>query len=110
MRESTSSSKESNMPGRLNEKVALVTGSDSGIGQATAQAFGGEGADVVVSYLEDDEGAFRTRAAVEAAGGRGLVVQCDIRDESAVEARFLTRSPGAAPSGDSRTLSSLGPT
>jgi len=49
MREPTCSSKESNMPGRLNGKVALVTGSDSGIGQATAEAFGGESADVVVS-------------------------------------------------------------
>ncbi|CAN5850708.1 hypothetical protein BH24ACT6_BH24ACT6_04060 [soil metagenome] len=45
---------------RLEGKVALVTGSDSGIGQATAIAFAREGADVVVTYLHDAEGAEST--------------------------------------------------
>lgn len=76
------------MTGRLDGKVSLITGSDSGIGKATAEAFASEGADVVVTYLHDADGAAQTRAAVEAAGRRGLVVQCDVRDESQVDAMF----------------------
>ncbi len=74
--------------GRLQDKVALITGSDSGIGQATAAEFGREGADVVVHYLQDQEGAETTRRAVEATGRRALVVQADISDEHAVDAMF----------------------
>jgi glucose 1-dehydrogenase len=74
--------------GRLQGKVALITGSDSGIGQATAEEFAKEGADVVVHYLEDDAGAEATRRAVEAAGQRAVVVQGDISDEAAVAAMF----------------------
>ncbi len=76
------------MTGRLNDKVALITGSDSGIGQATAIEFAKEGADVVVHYLEDEDGAGRTRQAVEDAGRRAIVVQADITDEQRVEALF----------------------
>lgn len=74
--------------GRMHDLKALITGSDSGIGQATAIAFAKEGADVVISYLNDEEGAERTRAAVEAEGRRALVVQCDVSDEVQVEAMF----------------------
>ena len=56
------------MTERLTRRVALITGSDSGIGQATAIAFAEEGADVVVTYLEDEAGARQTLLAVEAAG------------------------------------------
>ncbi len=48
------------MTDRLTDKVALITGSDSGIGQATATDFVNEGADVVVTYLEDEAGARET--------------------------------------------------
>jgi len=56
--------------GRLEGKAALITGSDSGIGQATAIEFAREGADVVMHYLDDSKGAEKTRAAVTAAGRR----------------------------------------
>jgi len=76
------------MTGQLHDKVALITGSDSGIGQATAIEFAKEGADVVVHYLEDQDGAEHTRQAVEAAGRRAIVVQADITDEQQVERLF----------------------
>jgi len=76
--------------GRLQDKVALITGSDSGIGQGTAIEFAKEGADVVVHYLEDADGANRTRQAVEAEGRRASVVQADISDEQQVERLFDT--------------------
>lgn len=73
---------------QLQDKVALITGSDSGIGQGTAVEFAKEGADVVVHYLQDRDGAESTRAQVEAQGRRALVVQADIGDEQQVEALF----------------------
>ena len=76
------------MTGRLDGKVALITGSDSGIGQATAIEFAQEGADVVVTYLHDADGAKQTQQAVEAAGQRAVVVQADLRDEEQVTALF----------------------
>ena len=74
--------------GRLDGKVALITGSDSGIGQATALEFAREGADVVVHYLHDTDGAERTRAGIEASGRQSVVVQADLTDEAEVERMF----------------------
>jgi glucose 1-dehydrogenase len=74
--------------GKLQDKVALITGSDSGIGQATAIEFAREGADVVVHYLEDEQGASSTREQVEAQGRRAIVVQGDHGDEDQVAAWF----------------------
>ena len=76
------------MTQRLEGKVAVITGSDSGIGQATAVEFGGHGAKVVVNYLHDAAGAESTRSRVEAAGGQSIVVHADLREESQVEAMF----------------------
>lgn len=76
------------MAGRLAGKVALITGSDSGIGQATAIEFAKEGADIVVHYLHDRSGAARTRDQVEELGRRAIVVQADITDEQQVNDMF----------------------
>jgi len=76
------------MTGRLQDKVALITGSDSGIGQGTAVEFAREGADVVVTYHDDDQGATETRRQVEEAGRRAIVVQVDTSDETSVGAMF----------------------
>jgi len=76
------------MNGRLQDRIALITGSDSGIGQATAIEFAKEGADLVVHYLEDAEGAEDTRQEVEAQGRRAIVVQADIADEDQVGRLF----------------------
>ena len=76
------------MTDRLHGKVALITGSDSGIGQSTAVAFAEEGADVVVTYLHDADGAASTRQQVEAAGRRAIVVHLDISDEDQVGSAF----------------------
>ncbi len=74
--------------GRLEGKVALITGSDSGIGQATAIELAKEGADVVVHYLDDVDGAEHTRSQVEESGRRAVVVQADISHETQVESMF----------------------
>ena len=73
---------------RLEGRVALITGSDSGIGHATAVEFAREGADLVVHYLHDADGAERTRAAVTAEGRTAIVVQADVSDEDQVAAMF----------------------
>lgn len=73
---------------RLADKVALITGSDSGIGQATAAAFAVEGANVVITYLHDAGGAAATAEQVTAAGRTAVVVQLDISDETQVAAAF----------------------
>ena len=65
--------------GRLTDKVAIITGGDSGIGRAVALAYAREGADVVISYLEADSDAEETRRVVEEAGRRCVVVKGDIQ-------------------------------
>ena len=68
--------------GRLKDRVALITGADSGIGRAVAIAFAREGADVLISYLNEDEDARETARLVEDAGRRALVVSGDIQEEA----------------------------
>jgi NAD(P)-dependent dehydrogenase (short-subunit alcohol dehydrogenase family) len=69
--------------GRLTDKVALITGGDSGIGRAVAIAFAREGADVLISYLpEEEEDAAETTRWVEDAGRRAVRLPGDIRDEA----------------------------
>jgi glucose 1-dehydrogenase len=72
----------------LENRVAVITGADSGIGQAIAEAFAKAGADVCISYHTDAAGAEETRRRVEACGRRAIVVQADVTDSKAVEAMF----------------------
>lgn len=66
------------MSDRLAGKVAIVTGSSSGIGQSIAIRFAGEGAQVVVDYVGHPEGADDTRAQIEKAGGKAITVRADV--------------------------------
>ncbi|MFD2514020.1 SDR family NAD(P)-dependent oxidoreductase [Pontibacter locisalis] len=73
---------------KLKGKVALITGSDSGIGQATAIEFAKEGADVIVCYHSDKDGAEETRKQVEKQNRKSIVLQVDISEEQSVEKLF----------------------
>jgi NAD(P)-dependent dehydrogenase (short-subunit alcohol dehydrogenase family) len=68
--------------GRLEGKVALITGADSGIGRAVALAFAREGADVAIAYLNEHEDAQETKRVVEEAGRKALLLPGDIAEDS----------------------------
>jgi NAD(P)-dependent dehydrogenase (short-subunit alcohol dehydrogenase family) len=65
---------------KLKDKVAIITGGDSGIGRAVAVLFAREGADVAVTYLSEERDARDTVAAIEAEGRRGIAFAIDVRD------------------------------
>ncbi len=66
--------------GKLEGRAALVTGADSGIGRAVALAFAREGADVLVSYLEEHSDAEETVRVVQDSGRRGVAIAGDVGD------------------------------
>jgi NAD(P)-dependent dehydrogenase (short-subunit alcohol dehydrogenase family) len=68
--------------GKLEGKVALITGADSGIGRAVAIAYAREGADVLLSYLSEHDDARSTADLVEQAGRRAILVSGDITSEA----------------------------
>jgi NAD(P)-dependent dehydrogenase (short-subunit alcohol dehydrogenase family) len=68
--------------GRLTGKAAVITGGDSGIGRAVAIAFAREGADVLISYLNEHEDARDTAKYVEEAGRRCVLVAGDLADRA----------------------------
>ncbi|MCP3053685.1 SDR family oxidoreductase [Aurantimonas sp. LRZ36] len=72
--------------GKLIDRVAIITGGDSGIGRAVAIAFSREGADVLISYYDEDEDARETARLVEEAGRKAVVVPGDIKQEDHCEA------------------------
>lgn len=76
--------------GKLEGRVALVTGGDSGIGRAVAVLFAREGADVAIVYLSEHEDAEETRNAVQKEGQRCLLIPGDVKDP-----RFCERAVAA---------------
>lgn len=68
--------------GKLEGRVALITGGDSGIGRAVAVAYAKEGADIAVLYLNEHEDAAETRRLVQEAGRKCVLIAGDIGDES----------------------------
>ena len=68
--------------GKLEGKVALITGGDSGIGRAVSVHFAREGADVAIVYLDEEEDARETRRLVEAEGRKCLLLPGDVRVEA----------------------------
>jgi NAD(P)-dependent dehydrogenase (short-subunit alcohol dehydrogenase family) len=68
--------------GKLEGRATVITGGDSGIGRAVALAFAREGADVLISYLEEHEDARETARLVEGAGRRAVLVAGDLADRS----------------------------
>jgi NAD(P)-dependent dehydrogenase (short-subunit alcohol dehydrogenase family) len=68
--------------GKLNNKIAIITGGDSGIGKAVAIYFAKEGSDVVIVYLNEQQDAEETKKLVEAEGRKCLLLAGDIGDEA----------------------------
>lgn len=68
--------------GKLKGRSAIITGGGSGIGRAVAIAFAREGADVLISYLKEDDDANETAQLIKEAGRKAIIVSGDIRDES----------------------------
>jgi NAD(P)-dependent dehydrogenase (short-subunit alcohol dehydrogenase family) len=71
--------------GRLEGKVAIVTGGDSGIGRAVSVLFAREGAKLAIVYLEEDQDARDTQALVEAEGGEALLIRGDVGQKAFCE-------------------------
>ena len=67
--------------GKLQNKVAIITGGDSGIGRAVAIAFAKEGADISVVYLEEKKDANETKRLVEEHGSKCLLIEGDVGEE-----------------------------
>lgn len=70
---------------KLNGKVALISGGDSGIGRSTAVLFAREGADVAIIYLDESDDAAQTQKLVELEGRRCLSIQQDVGDSNGVK-------------------------
>lgn len=74
--------------GRLQDKVAVVTGASKGIGAAIAREFAAEGARVVVNYASSREGADKVVSEITAKGGKAIAVGADVSKASDVKALF----------------------
>lgn len=74
----------------LKDKVVIITGSSSGIGQHLALRFAQEGAIVVVNYCSNKTGAHKTLAAITRIKQRGIIIQADVSDSQDIERLFTT--------------------
>jgi NAD(P)-dependent dehydrogenase (short-subunit alcohol dehydrogenase family) len=79
------------MTNRLAGKVAIVTGSSSGIGQAITIRFAAEGASVVIDYVGHPESANATKAQIEMGGGKAIIAH-DVSNLASYEAAYITGS------------------
>lgn len=68
--------------GKLQDKVVIISGGDSGIGRAISVLFAKEGADIVISYLNEHEDANQTKQLVENYGRKCILISGDLRDEA----------------------------
>lgn len=68
--------------GKLKDKVAIITGGDSGIGRAVAVLFAKEGCDVAILFLNENEDALKTRAEIEKLGRKAVLYPGDVGDEN----------------------------
>jgi glucose 1-dehydrogenase len=75
---------------KLIGKTALVTGAESGIGQSIAVEFALNGADVIITYLNDEAAAQSTLLKVKQAGRDGIILQADVSNEQKVDFLFAT--------------------
>lgn len=79
-----------NMPGKLQNQVALITGSDRGIGEGVARAMAAAGATVVINHSspQSREAALAVLKNITDAGGKGTIYACDVSDETQVQHMF----------------------
>lgn len=73
---------------KLENKVALITGADAGIGRAIALAYAAEGAKVVIIYHSDEPAAAQLRDQINREGGKAIYFKLDVADEAAVKEIF----------------------
>lgn len=73
---------------KLKDRVAIVTGADSGIGQSIAVSFAKAGAHVVITYRSDEDGAKETAKLIQNAGSKALIVRTDVGEESQIQNLF----------------------
>lgn len=71
--------------GKMDGMAAVITGGDSGIGQAAAAAFAKEGADVVIAFYNEQDDALETAKLVESAGKKCILVNCDLKQEASAQ-------------------------
>ena len=89
---------------RLRDKKAVITGGDSGIGRAVAIAYAREGADVLISYLNEHKDAQETERLVKEAGRKAVLVPGDLQPGALQEGRVRASAEdvgGAAQAGES---------
>lgn len=77
----------------LSAKTALITGASGGIGAQIAKTFAAAGADVLLGYGHNKQGAEQVKAAIEQAGGQAILAGFDVRDEAQVETIFAQFDP-----------------